>query len=211
METMEIIIPDAGEALVESKGILSDAETLVVTDDDTFYDAQTFLKALKGHATFVHSLYGDEIKQAHGLHKSLKNKENALMEYVKKAERIIKKKMVEYQQKKNAEAREREARIAKEAWDKVQAAHPQADATEVAERAAEVIEAEVSVVVDEPMAKGVAMVETWGFKIVDEEAIPREYLMPNIPRIRQIVRAMKGKTNIPGVKAEVEMGVRASA
>jgi len=40
----------------------------------------------------------------------------------------------------------------------------------------------------------------WKFKIENEALIPRQYMVPNETAIGQVVRALKGQTNIPGVK-----------
>ena len=48
---------------------------------------------------------------------------------------------------------------------------------------------------------GVSFRYEWDFEIVNPAAIPREYLMPDEKKIRGIVRALKGATNIPGVRA----------
>ena len=42
--------------------------------------------------------------------------------------------------------------------------------------------------------------EQWDFEIVDAALIPREYLVPDMAAIRGVVKAMKGKTNIPGIQ-----------
>jgi hypothetical protein len=44
----------------------------------------------------------------------------------------------------------------------------------------------------------------WKFKIIDAGKIPREYMFLDEVKIGQIVRAMKGQTNIPGVTAYEE-------
>ena len=46
--------------------------------------------------------------------------------------------------------------------------------------------------------------ELYTYEIVDELALPREYLMPDMKKIGAVVRALKGKTNIPGVKVFVK-------
>ena len=48
---------------------------------------------------------------------------------------------------------------------------------------------------------GLSARENWDFEIVDANLIPREYLMPDEKKIRQIVKAMKSQTNIPGIRA----------
>lgn len=42
---------------------------------------------------------------------------------------------------------------------------------------------------------------TWDFEISNESQIPREYLIPDLVKIGQIIRALKDKANIPGVRA----------
>jgi hypothetical protein len=51
-----------------------------------------------------------------------------------------------------------------------------------------------------PKAKGVRASENWTFEIINEDAIPREHMIPNEKSIRGVVKAMKGKTNIPGIR-----------
>ncbi len=51
------------------------------------------------------------------------------------------------------------------------------------------------------MAGGPVFQKRWDFEIVDVNAIPRIYMIPDLVKIRQIVTAMKGATNIPGIKA----------
>lgn len=47
---------------------------------------------------------------------------------------------------------------------------------------------------------GISQRENWDFEIVSESLLPRQYLMPNLVAIRQVVRGLKGNANIPGVK-----------
>jgi hypothetical protein len=51
-----------------------------------------------------------------------------------------------------------------------------------------------------PKVDGVAFRETWDFEIVDESRVPREYLQVDRVKLGQVVRAMKGRTSIPGVR-----------
>lgn len=47
---------------------------------------------------------------------------------------------------------------------------------------------------------GVTTRENWSFRITDASKLPREYLVPNETAIRNVVRGLKGSTNIPGVE-----------
>ena len=59
-----------------------------------------------------------------------------------------------------------------------------------------------------PKIEGVYSATSWTFDIVDESLVPREYLMLDLKKIGQIVRAMKGDTKIPGIAARSESGMR---
>lgn len=51
-----------------------------------------------------------------------------------------------------------------------------------------------------PKVEGVSFRDDWDFEIENAALIPREYLTPDLVRIRGVVKAMKASTNIPGVK-----------
>ena len=50
-----------------------------------------------------------------------------------------------------------------------------------------------------PAAPG-KTVENWDFKVTNAALIPNEYKIPDEVAIRKIVKAMKGRTNIPGIE-----------
>lgn len=64
---------------------------------------------------------------------------------------------------------------------------------------------------DVPRIDGVSSRKNWTFRIIDESQLPREYLMPNESAIRQVVRALKDKSNIPGVEVYWEESVAVRA
>lgn len=47
---------------------------------------------------------------------------------------------------------------------------------------------------------GVTTRADWDFRIIQEELIPREYLLVNAPAIRNLGKMTKGKAKIPGVE-----------
>ena len=53
---------------------------------------------------------------------------------------------------------------------------------------------------EKPKTEGLTLRENWTFEIVDASQIPREYLVPDLVKIRKVVTALKDKTNIPGVR-----------
>ena len=44
----------------------------------------------------------------------------------------------------------------------------------------------------------------WKFRVVAPESIPREYLTPDLVKIGQVVRAMRGATAIKGIETYAE-------
>lgn len=101
-------------------------------------------------------------------------------------------------QKEAEDRRLREAVVAEDAGDTAKAE----ELLEAPVEAEPIVEATASVPVmrAEKVAGAGAMVEVWHFEIVDAEAIPREYLTVNESRIGKVVQALKGGTEIAGVR-----------
>lgn len=55
---------------------------------------------------------------------------------------------------------------------------------------------------------GLQLADNWTFVIEDESKLPREYLVPDLVAIRKTVKALKGRTAIPGVRAYNESTVK---
>lgn len=62
-----------------------------------------------------------------------------------------------------------------------------------------------------PDVKGLSLVETWSHKVVDEAAVPREYLTVDEKKVAAEVKRMKGMTDIPGVTVERDYTVRSKS
>ncbi len=74
-------------------------------------------------------------------------------------------------------------------------------------------EAPLAIKIPEPptpkvVMTGMAMVTTWKFRVINESLIPRKYLVIDAVSIGGIVRALKDKTNIPGIQAYPETKAR---
>jgi uncharacterized membrane protein YqiK len=48
--------------------------------------------------------------------------------------------------------------------------------------------------------KGISTKKIWKFRLVDENLIPRMYLIPNEKMLGEVARATKGELKIPGVE-----------
>ncbi len=143
------------------------------------------------------------------------------LEYLARAEIAVKKAMIGWQTEQERIRREEEAKLAeiqrkeaerlqreadKEAaraeslkTDKAKAAAAaKAEELKAQAEATTAIAPTVESTVEE--VSGISTRKVWKFKIEDISKLPREYMIPDEKYIGQIVRASKGKKEIPGVK-----------
>lgn len=57
-------------------------------------------------------------------------------------------------------------------------------------------------VADPPKIEGIVVGETWDGEVIDAAQIPREYLTPDIKKLKDITKVLKEATVIPGWKAK---------
>lgn len=55
--------------------------------------------------------------------------------------------------------------------------------------------------------KGIHTRETWFARVVDENALPREYMTPDFGKLDRIAKAVKAPSNIPGVEFYAETSI----
>ncbi len=162
-------------------------------------------------------------------HKEICTKENTILEPLEQAKQYLSRQIGSFDLRMEQERRAEEARLQEEARKQAEAEAARlaqenaiADAItleqdgDVAGALAvlahpEPVEVYVPPVVVQreiPKTQGVSGAVDWKFKIVNEALIPREYLMVDEKKLRAIVRAMKDKTNIPGVAVYSEGAAR---
>lgn len=140
-------------------------------------------------------------------------------EKLTKAENGIKRSMLAYSQQQE-ELRREEQRKAEERAAKEQA-RLQAHAARAAERGehtkAEAFQDRAATVVapviqrEAPAVTGISTREVWRFEVVHPNAVPREYLVVDEKKLGQVVRALKGDTNIPGVRVWKDQTIAAGS
>lgn len=64
-----------------------------------------------------------------------------------------------------------------------------------------------ALVAEPPVADGISTQERWLYEVVDENALPREFLMRDDRKIGEYVRTMKAQAQIPGVRVWPEVKV----
>jgi hypothetical protein len=125
-------------------------------------------------------------------------------------ERNIKSRIISYQQEERRKADIAQKKLqaaadakAKELRDKAAAEAAKGNTAKAAQLMDKAAEKEVAVPVvaaDIPKVAGVFTKQVWKYQIIDVNAIPREYMIPDEKKIGAMARASKGTLQIPGVK-----------
>jgi hypothetical protein len=203
----------------ESHSLLQQANAITVTNAEDYGDAATVLKGVKTLRKRVSEEFGPAVKAAHQAHKTMKALEQKFDLPLVACESRIKTTMAGWERAERERARAEEERLRAEAQRAEEDRRiKEAEALESAgksEAAEQLLNAPVpatAVVVKPsvPKVDGVSTRETWKFEIVNEDAIPREYMMPDEKKIGAHVRSMKRRANIPGVEPYPETSVSAT-
>jgi hypothetical protein len=209
-------------AIIETKAddAVVAAESYEINSMETFKAASDVLKSFKALTKEINESFDPIIKQAHKAHKEAIAQRDKHLKPVKAAEKIMKKKIADYnaileaerkaeQARLDEEARvEREKRMqealkASEAADQQAAMGDMAGAAEIQREAQEMAEKAVEIKADKAekeKVEGLSFREVWKAEITDSAAVPREWCIPDESAIKQFAKATKGKQSIPGVR-----------
>lgn len=211
--------PEVREITAQTDQLLQVASSYRVTSADEYANAGEELKRIKAAAKRL-----DEIRKT--MTKPLDTAKRAIMDFfrepeakLQRAESGIKRAMLAYSEEQERIRREDQRKAeeaARKAREKLEAQAAKAAAAGKVERAAELEQRAATVVApviqrEAPKVTGIATREVWKFEIVDRSALPREYLMPDEKKIAGVVRALKGDTNIPGVRVWSEKALASGA
>lgn len=186
------------------------AKLIQVTDAPTYERAGEVLGQVKILRKEIDSYFDPIISRANAAHKEACAQKRRADEPLAQAEAMLKPQMIGYinEQKRKAEEEERRQReeARKKAEQEQLEAAMQAEAEGDKEAAEAIIQEPVyvppvQVKAEIPRVSGFSIREQWVFEIMDEKKIPREYLIVDEVSIGKIVRAMKDKTAIPGIRA----------
>ena len=209
-------------AQVEQQGLalVSDAKALVIQDESGYQRAGLMLRMVKEYLRRVAEVCDPVVSAALAAHRAAVAQRTKLEAPAKEAEQVLKRAMVGYteelelqrqevQRQADAAAEAARQRALEQEEERRLALAMEAEAQGHEEHAAEILTAPVVlppvltppvVLPPKPKVEGVSYRTDWDFEIVDAHALPREYLIPDQVRIRGVVRALKGETNIPGVR-----------
>lgn len=213
----------------EALSTVERATALVVSNNETRERAADLGRLIAGLAKGVKEWFEPMKRQAAETHRSICAKENESLGPLETAKRYLSSQIGSYDQAQERLRRQEEARQQEEVRQQAIA-----DATRLSQETALndaiALEAEgdtkgaaavlanpvpqqvyvPAVVIPRsvPKAEGVSSAVQWKFRITNAALVPDEYKLINEKQIGQIVRAMKDKTNIPGVEAYPEGAAR---
>lgn len=192
--------------------VYEQAQGMKVTDTQTQDLAAVMLKGVDELIKEISDTFDPLIKAAHETHKKIIEKKKKYADLPEKAKNLLRKAIGDYQQAERARAQEEARKRQEEERAKAEAARlKEAEKLEQEGKTEEAAKA-----LDEPIViakfqerqiekpSGIAYRENWKFKIVDPAKIPAEYLMPDMVKIGQYVRAMKERGVIPGIEIYAE-------
>lgn len=184
---------------VTVESILAQMNSLELSTPDQSVEAQEFIKRIKATKREVTAIleekYSKDIaryKKARSAYDAYTDEKKRLFSKLDSAENILKGKLAAIERERREQMRKAEA-AAREA---AKAAAEKRDGEELFE---EPVSAPPTPQ-PHPKVDGVSTRSHWTFQIEDESLIPREYLVVDIQKIGQVVRALKENANIPGVK-----------
>jgi len=208
MATENLIEAISSEALTYP----AKAKEIKVYDQVSLDTANAFLRGIKGLLSKIADTFDPIIKQAHEAHRLAIEQRKKHEEPLLQAERIIKTEMGRYLSEQadiRKEAEEKAKREAVEAERKRLAAMQAAIDAENAGKAEEAekhfeeavaIEAPKPIIPDPVKAQGTFLRKETKWRVVDLNAVPREFLALDRARVEQVFRVQREKMSIPGIE-----------
>jgi hypothetical protein len=193
------------------------AKSLVIKTGEAFEEAAGFLKSIKGSLATIEDWRIERTKPLNDTVRKLNADAKEASAPWLEMERILKGAMITYsdeqdrlralEQRRANEAAEKERQRLQAIADKAAAKGQEGKAETFAERAASVVAPVAQQAA--PKVASVTVPVVWVFEITDEALIPREYLSVDESKIRKVVTALKGGTNIAGVRAYAQKRIAA--
>lgn len=192
------------------------AKLIIVHDNKTLSIANDFKLAIKQMKKQVKETFDPIIDKAHKAHKEAvaqkKKYENPLID----AEKIVTLQIISYMdklEKIRIEAEEKAKREEEERKkieeEKMKAALEASNSGDI-EEATRIIKEEIPEqkpyipLPPSPKLEGMSIRKIWKWRIIDINQVPREYLIVDSTKVGSLVRATRGKINIPGIEAYSE-------
>ncbi|MBO7089834.1 MAG: hypothetical protein J6W70_08010 [Lentisphaeria bacterium] len=180
------------------------AAEIIVVDQDTYVQANDLIGKLQTVRKEVVARFADPKKKAAEAHKAICALEKDFLNPLDSRISALKNSTTNWYAAEQARIRAEEERKRREAEEAAQiAAEAEAQGeTELAQEAvieATMAQASVSTI---PKVSGTSMRVVYKAVVVDKNALPREYMMPNQAMIDYVVKTNHGDIQIPGVRIE---------
>jgi hypothetical protein len=219
MQTQPELKPEAKQLIAHTDAILAEAETYKVATAQQFADAGDVLKRIKSHQKKLDESESDITRPINAGLKAVRDLFRGPKERAARAESLVKRAMIAFSDEQERIRRVEQAKadeLARKERERIEAQAKKAAESGKTEKA-EALEQRAATVVapiiqrEPPKVSGVNFRETWKFEVENEELVPREYLSVDEKKIRAVVNALKGGTQIPGVRVYSEKNLAAGA
>ena len=199
----------------QSIEVLDQSMLLRIFDTVSVSRATHFLKDIKSVQDEINEAFDPIIQAQHQAHKkSLETKRKYSLPLLK-AEGIVKEKIKDYHLEQERIRREEEARLYREAKkaeeERLLQMAMQAEKAGDTEEAEAILKNPVNAPVislsSKTKGKGISYREVWKFRIKNVDLIPNTYKVVDERKIGAVVRALKDKTNIPGIEVYCDNSV----
>lgn len=205
---------------IEEKSLqaITEAQSLVISNNDQYLAAVEFSKRLKGLEKEVESAFRPIIEKAHAAHKQAIAQMDKYLKPLISAEKSVSSRVTSYVVAQEKARREEEERLRKEnekEQERLRARAEKAAAagkTEKAEVLQQTADSMVAPTVAPTVEKvaGVSFRENWTAEVVDVNLVPREYMIPDMVKLNKFAKAMHDTVKVAGVvfKSEKTMVTR---
>ena len=202
MNTQQEIIPNQAELEQEVSAVV--AVEIAVTNQESYIAANDQIGKLQTLRKNIVAEFADTKKAAAEAHKRVCALEKKFLDPVDQRITAFKNATTRWYAAEQARIRAEEERKRREAEEaaKLAAEAESAGEEEMALEAVAEAAAVESTITAMPKVKGTAMREVYRAVVVDINALPREYMIPNQAALDRVVQATKGAIQIPGVRIE---------
>lgn len=200
--TQQEIIPNQAELEQEVSAVV--AVEIAVTNQESYIAANDQIGKLQTLRKNIVAEFADTKKAAAEAHKRVCALEKKFLDPVDQRITAFKNATTRWYAAEQARIRAEEERKRREAEEaaKLAAEAESAGEEEMALEAVAEAAAVESTITAMPKVKGTAMREVYRAVVVDINALPREYMIPNQAALDRVVQATKGAIQIPGVRIE---------
>ncbi len=209
-QTAQIIeIDNVKNVEVKALALPDQARQVRVIDNPSMEKANGLLMDVRAIRKEIQDTFKPLAEKAHQAHKAILEQQKKTEAPLVEAEGILKAQIKSYMDEVERLRREEERRLQeiarKEEEERRIAEALQAEAEGNKEEAEAILEEPAyipmpTVKADIPKVDNRLFRKVWKFKVVDIKKIPIQYLVPDMVKIGGVVRAMKDKTDIPGIQ-----------